>query len=142
MNQREDTIDRFGQPFYDKISKHSVLSKVFFPVSPEGYHVTLIGMEYAKVQFSGQSVEKIYGELEASQKYLDRQFPNTVCFYAKQGNNKRGPGLEMTPNTTSLRNKCRTAEKQMKYKLGINKKYPQNCIFSNVQILDKCKKSI
>ena len=41
MNPTPETISRFGKPFYDEIKSDSWLSQIFFPVKPEGFHITL-----------------------------------------------------------------------------------------------------
>ena len=125
MNPTLETISRFGKPLYDSIMNDSWLSNIFFPVSPEGYHVTLIGMEYADIQFTDKKIEDIAAELLMGQNYLDKLFPSVVEFYANEPKNGR-PGMNMNPKTSNLKTQCRTAEDKMKSKLGIYRKYPQN----------------
>lgn len=125
MNPTQETIDNFGRPFYDAIMNDPELSKSFFPVLPQGYHVTLIGMEYAKIQFSKKPINDIGKELYNGQKYLNKTFSSTVDFYASLEDGKRA-GLSMTPASSQLRKQCREAEEKFKKRLGIYRKYPQN----------------
>lgn len=125
MNPTSKTVSKFGKPFYDAIKNDKWLSQIFFPVKPEGFHITLIGMEYADIQFTDKSVEEICKELLMGQNYLDKNFSSVVEFYTNEPKNNR-PGMHMNPRTKELRELCRTAENKCKEKLGITRKYPQN----------------
>lgn len=122
MNPTEETIKVFGKPFYDRIMADPKVKYVFFPVDPEGFHVTLLGLEYSKLQISGKSNEEIRSELRNAQRYLNKTVPGPVVFDVSINDNR--PGLVVYPR--DVVDDIRAAEEKLKTKLEVNRKHPQN----------------
>jgi len=121
LNGTDETIEKFGEPFYQKMIGDSEFSD-FLPVPPSGLHVSLLGLEYARIQTEGRIVN-IAVALKKEQKKLDHEFSSKNSFIPSLGHRTC---LHMKPSSGQLMNLLRKHENRMKRTLKVYRKKPQN----------------
>lgn len=124
MNPTKETVKVFGKPFYNSVTKDPLTRYVFFPVSPVGFHVTLLGLEYANIQLGDKSYDEIRSELRTAQDLLDETLPGPIKFEVLI--NEDRPELVVYPSDTSDKEKLRELEMELKERLDVRKRHPQS----------------
>ena len=128
MNPTQKTIQEFGKSFHQQVLQDSQITKVFLPLPPDAYHVTLLGLEYSKLlSNTKQSNKEILEKLELAQSKLNKMVPvsKTIQFTPWIDYEDTRLGLKMKPSidTATL---LRRAEIFLKKSLMVYRKRSQN----------------
>jgi len=128
MNPTKKTIREFGESLYKLVSQDPQISKVFLPLPPDAYHVTLLGLEYSRlVSTAKQTNKEIFKKFEYAQNKLNQMVSpsKTIQFTPWIDTEDNRMGLKMRPSiaTATL---LRRAETFLKKTLMVYRKRSQD----------------